>query len=106
MKLQKIISNLILEFKMEDYFQVLKKYNKDYILDTNPTAFAMGQKVENNLKKIYSSLTDEAKFQCAIAFKDFYTKKYDNQLKNWNPTDQYQLKKFDGYNVIGITDKK
>lgn len=106
MKLKNILPNLLLEFKMEDYFQVLKKYNKDYILDKNPRAYAIGQKVENNLKKIYSGLTDEAKFQCAISFKDIYTKKYGNALKNWNPTDPYQLKKFDGYNVLGITDKK
>lgn len=106
MKIQKIIPNIILEFKMEDYLQVLPKYKKDYIIDPNPSAFAIGQKVENKLKSIYASLTDEAKYQVALAFKDYYTKNIGKELKNWNLEDVYQLKKFDGFAVKGFTDKK
>ena len=106
MKIKKILSKLLVEQKMEDYFHMLKSYDKEYILNKNPSAYANGQKVENDLKTIYASLTDEAKFQSALAFKNFYQKKYGNVLQSWNPQNPYDLKKFDGYNVIGLTDKK
>lgn len=105
MKLTKLISGILLEYKMEDYLHILNSYAKDYIIAKDPAKYSQGQKIESNLKKIYDSLTPDAKFQCALSFKKVYTAKYGNALNNWDPSNEYDLKKFDGYTVHGFTDK-
>lgn len=103
--LANIAKKLIKEDAFKDYKENLPNYDPTYIQKTNDPNYATQNKINSLLLNSYKVLPDEAKYQAALLFKQWYMDKYpENQkIKHWSPDNDSQLRLFSGVGIKNVT---
>jgi len=105
LKISNIVKQILKEDAFKDYKDNLARYDPDYITKTKDPNYAAMNKINSVLLNSYKSLPDEAKYQAAVLYKQWYIKNFPEKaakVKQWNPDDNSQLADFNGVGIKGV----